>query len=91
MNCGNLFPINESVKTLAVSNVSTSIYRVSQKVSHDILHIVFIKFWPIFKILLLSQSPGNSLFIISYLTSNASLHYLVKYLCQKTSVSSCAL
>jgi len=49
----------------------------------------FIKYWPILKILSPLQSPenlqcsGHKLF---HHTSNASLHYLVKCLCQKSSV-----
>jgi len=39
------------------------------------------KYWPILKILSPLQSPENL-----QLTSNVSLHYFVKCLCQKTSV-----
>ena len=57
-------------------------YTVSQKTRHLTLAHNFAKYWPIFKILSLLDSVEN-LWQIPHHTLNASLHYLVKYMCSK--------
>jgi len=53
------------------------IYRVGQKVNPKCFTYNFVKYWPIFKILSLLQSPKNcNAAIIKYTTTPQTLRYI---------------